>query len=145
MTMFLDLREPPLRVRFLDLSRDVCEWDLMRYACEPPLPVMVFYSPHFPWYIEARTQNPVGVTLQEMFMAIWQSIMTPISHEDYYNNEMDQEARELIAIAWAERCGGNEEERNKGIRRVDFLMEKVGLEGVTKGKDGYFELKVKKV
>lgn len=143
--MFLDLRESPERVRFLELPREVCEWDLMRYACEPPLPVMVFYSPYFPWYIEARTQNPVGVTLYEMFMAIWQSMMTPISHEDYYNNEMDQDAREDIAAAWARRCGNNQEERNKGVRRIDFLMERVGLEGVTKGKDGYFELKVKKV
>lgn len=143
--MFLDLREPPPRVYFHELARHACDWDLMRYACEPPLPVMVFYSSYFPWYIEARTQNPVGVTLYEMFLAIWQSMMTPITREDYYNTEMDQEARELIALAWAHRCGDSQEERNKGIRRVDFLVEKVGLEGVAKGKNGYFELKLKKV
>lgn len=106
---------------------------------------MIFYSPSFPWYIETRTRNPVGITLHEMFEAIWQCMMTPITQEDYYNNEMDQTAREAIALAWAERCGENADERNRGVRRVDFLMEKVGLEGIVKGKDGYFELRVKKV
>ena len=144
-TMFLDLRESPDHVRFRELPRAVNGWDLGRFACEPPLPVMIFYSPSFPWYIEARTRNPVGVTLHEMFEAIWLCMMTPITQEDYYNNEMDQVGRESIAFAWAQRCGENVEERNKGVRRVDFLMEKVGLEGVSKGKDGYFELKVKKV
>ena len=143
--MFLDLRDSPSRVHFNGLHRPVDPWDLNRFACEPPLPVMVFYSPYYPWYIEARTQNPVGVTLHEMLLAIWSSMMASISREDYYNNEMDQATRDLIAIAWAKRCGSNMEERNNGIRRVDFLMDKVGLEGVAKGKDGYFELKIKKI
>ena len=143
--MYLDLRDYFTKVRFHQLPRPVDLWDLNRFACEPPLPIMVFYSPQYPWYIEARTQNPVGVTLHEMLLAIWTSMMTPISREDYYNNEMDQATRDLIAIAWAKRCGSNMEERNNGIRRVDFLMDKVGLEGVAKGKDGYFELKIKKI
>ena len=74
-TMFLDLRESPDHVRFRELPRAVNGWDLGRFACEPPLPVMIFYSPSFPWYIEARTRNPVGVTLHEMFEAIWLCMM----------------------------------------------------------------------
>lgn len=143
--MFLDLRESPDHVRFRELARAANPWDLSRFACEPPLRNMIFYSPSFPWYIEARTHNPVGVTLHEMFEAIWLCMMTPITQEDYYNNEMDQVGREAIALAWAQRCGDNAEERNRGVRRVDFLMARVGLEGVSKGKDGYFELKVKKL
>lgn len=80
-----------------------------------------------------------------MFMAIWVCMRTPITNEDYYNNEMDEESREKIADAWSLRCGDIKEERAMGVRRVDFLMEKVGLEGVTKGKDGMFELKVKRL
>lgn len=144
-SMFLDLRENPLNVRFRHLGGPTNQWDLTRFVCEPPLPVMIFYSPFFPWYIEARSSNPVGVTLQDMFTAIWHCMMTPITSEDYYNNEMDQAAREAIAIAWSERCGHDQEQRTKGVRRVDFLMEKRGLEGIAKGKDGKWELKVKKV
>jgi len=72
-------------------------------------------------------------------------MMTPITNEDYYNNEMDEKTREKIADAWAVRCGESKEERSAGVKRVDFLMEKIALEGVVKGRDGMFELKVKKL
>ena len=143
--MFVDLRDNPSKVRFRDLGRPTNPWDLTRFACEPPLSVMTFYASSFPWYIEARASNPSGVTLHDMFMAIWVCMRTPITNEDYYNNEMDEESREKIADAWSLRCGDIKEERAMGVRRVDFLMEKVGLEGVTKGKDGMFELKVKRL
>ncbi|KAI0685738.1 hypothetical protein BC835DRAFT_1420975 [Cytidiella melzeri] len=144
-SMFLDLRDNPAKVRFRDLGRPTNPWDLTRFACEPPLQVMTFYATNFPWYIEARSSNPSGVTLHDMFYAIWACMMMPITNEDYYNNEMHEESREKIADAWSLRCGDSKEERAMGVRRVDFLMEKVGLEGVTKGKDGMFELKVKRL
>ncbi|KAI0779191.1 hypothetical protein BC629DRAFT_1289935 [Irpex lacteus] len=144
-SMFLDLRDNPHKVRFRDLGRPTNAWDLTRFACEPPLQVMTFYASSFPWYIEARASNPSGVTLYDMFMAIWGCMSTPITNEDYYNNEMDEESREKIADAWSLRCGESKQERSMGVKRVDFLMEKVGLEGVVKGRDGMFELKVKRL
>lgn len=143
--MFLDLRENPTGVWFRDLGRHSNPWDLTRFACEPPLQVMTFYASQFPWYVEARSSNPSGVTLYDMFWAIWACMMTPITNEDYYNNEMDEKTREKIADAWAVRCGESKEERSAGVKRVDFLMEKIALEGVVKGRDGMFELKVKKL
>ena len=143
--MFLDLRDNPAKVRFRELGRPTNPWDLTRFACEPPLMVMTFYSAHFPWYIEARSSNPSGVTLHDMFHAIWSCMITPITNEDYYNNEMDESTREKIAEAWVIRCGDNKEERAMGVKRVDFLMDKVALEGVAKGKDGMWELKVKRL
>lgn len=104
--------------------------------------VMTFYCAKFPWYIEAKSSNPSGVTLYDMFSAIWTCMRTPITNEDFYNTEMDEAKRERIADAWSERCGDNREERALGVKRVDFLMEKVGLEGVAKGKEGMWELKV---
>lgn len=143
--MFLDLRDNPAKVRFRELSRATNPWDLTRFACEPPMMIMTFYCAHFPWYIEARSNNPSGVTLQNMFNAIWACMMTPITNEDYYNNEMDESAREKIAEAWVIRCGDNKEERAMGVKRVDFLMDKVALEGVYKGRDGTWELKMKRL
>ncbi|KAI0338071.1 hypothetical protein BDW22DRAFT_1338754 [Trametopsis cervina] len=143
-SMYLDLRDNPVKVYFRSLGRPTNPWDLTRFACEPPLQVMTFYASNFPWYIEAHSSNPSGVTLHDMFFAIWTCLMTPITNEDYYNNEMDEASREKISEAWSVRCGDKKEERAMGVRRVDFLMEKVALEGVMRGKDGMFELKVKR-
>jgi len=142
--MHLDLRLNPSTLRFRALERDVNPWDLTRFACEPPVPVMRLYSSHYPWYIDAESSNPAGVTLHELFSAIWVSMMTPISQGDYWNNEMDERARERIAEAWAERCE-DDEERKKGVRRVDFLMGRVILEGLVRGKEGMWEMRMKKL
>ena len=101
--MFVDLRDNPSKVRFRDLGRPTNPWDLTRFACEPPLSVMTFYASSFPWYIEARASNPSGVTLHDMFMAIWVCMRTPITNEDYYNNEMDEES-DMYEIHLRESC-----------------------------------------
>lgn len=142
--MYLDLRKNPSTVLFRALGREVNPWDLTRFACEPPLPHMRLYSPYYPWYIEVESTNPSGVTLHELFAAIWASMMTSISNADYYNNEMDDEVRDQIAKAWAARCGENDEQRKSGVRRVDFLTEKVILSGFAKGKDGMWEMRLSK-
>lgn len=70
--------------------------------------------------------------------------MMPIRQEDYWNNEMDEEVRERIGRAWAARCGDREEDRAAGVRRVDFLMDRVVLDGFSKGKEGMWEMKLRK-
>ena len=141
--MFLDLRKNPSTLRFRELNRAVNPWDLTRFTCEPPVSSMRLYSVHLPWYIDVESSNPAGVTLHDLFSAIWLSMMTPISQADWWNNEMDEITRERIARAWAERCV-DEEERQKGVRRVDFLMDRCILHGLEKGKDGMWEMKVKR-
>lgn len=142
--MFLDLRTNPETVQFRDLGRTINQWDLLRFVCEPPLPHMRLYSPFYPWYIEVETSNPSGITLHDLFLAIWHSVQHPIASADYYNTEMDHQVRDKVAHAWAGRCGDDEEQRGMGVRRVDFLMERVVLRGLTKGKDGMWEMKLEK-
>ncbi|KAM5543533.1 hypothetical protein V8D89_002784 [Ganoderma adspersum] len=142
--MALDLRESPNALKFRALKeRPLTSWDLMRFVCEPPLPFMRLYHAQLPWYIEVETQNPSGVTLYDMFCAINQCMMTQIQNADYYNVEMSSETRAQVADAWAARCR-NEEERQQGIRRVDYLMGRVIMEGIQKGKDGLWEIKTRK-
>lgn len=142
--MLHDLRQTPDHVWFHDLNRKVNEWDMTRFVCEPPLPVMTFYNQNWPWYIEATSSNPSGVTLHDMFWAIWTCTQRPIAEEDWYNNEMDDLARAKITDAYDERCGRDVQERSHGVRRVDYFMGRFVLEGITKGKDGMFELKVRR-
>ncbi|KAI0754171.1 hypothetical protein C8Q80DRAFT_1095733 [Daedaleopsis nitida] len=142
--MRLDLRDSPNALKFHALSdRQLTQWDLMRFVCEPPLQVMRFYHTHLPWYIDVEAQNPAGVTLYELFRAFHLCMMTQIDNADYYNVEMNGEARAAIAEAWASRCI-SEAERAQGIRRVDYLMGRFIMEGIQKGKDGCWEIKTRK-
>lgn len=141
--LFHDLRRNPSTIRFHALNRPVNPWDLTRFACEPPQTHMRLYNSHYPWYIDAESANPTGVTLHELFAAIWLSMMTPISNADYWNNEMNGEVRERIAAAWFARCE-DDGERKRGVRRVDFLMDRVILEGFVRGKDGMWEMTIKR-
>ncbi|KZT69997.1 hypothetical protein DAEQUDRAFT_725981 [Daedalea quercina L-15889] len=141
--MHLDLRKNPSTLRFRGLERAINPWDFTRFACEPPVPSMRLYNNHFPWYIDVESSNPAGVTLHDLFSAVWLAMMTPISQADWWNNEMDETTRERITRAWTERCV-DEAERQNGVRRVDFLMERYLLLGFEKGRDGMWEMKVKR-
>ncbi|THH23189.1 hypothetical protein EUX98_g7986 [Antrodiella citrinella] len=142
--MTLDVRDNTDGLRFRDLHRPVNEWDLTRFTCEPPIPSMRLFSDYFPWYIEVETSNPTGITMYDLFRAIWISMQTQISHEDYHNCEMDERVRAQVADAYARRCQGEQAELSMGIRRVDFLMERIILEGFVKSRDGYYEMKLKR-
>ncbi|TBU43874.1 hypothetical protein BD309DRAFT_959695 [Dichomitus squalens] len=142
--MMLDLRESPNTIQFRALKdRQLTSWDMMRFVCEPPLQHMRFYHAHLPWYIDVESQNPAGVTLYDMFATIHMCMMTPIENADYYNVEMNSEARAQVADAWAARCR-TEGERQQGIRRVDYLMGRCIMEGIQKGKDGMWEIRTRK-
>ncbi|GBE83896.1 hypothetical protein SCP_0509530 [Sparassis crispa] len=142
--MCLDIRQVPLTMQFRDVRRQVNAWDLTRFACEPPVARMRLYNAHLPWFIDVESTNPVGVTLHELFNAIWQSMMTPITTMDWFNCEMDDGARGRIADAWASRCT-SQEDRKMGVRRVDFLLDRVVLEGFAKGREGMWEMKLNRL
>ncbi|TCD71975.1 hypothetical protein EIP91_000107 [Steccherinum ochraceum] len=143
-SMTLDLRDNVDLLRIRDLRRPITSWDLTRFTCEPPIPTMRLFSDNYPWYIEVETSNPAGITMHDFFHAIWISTQTPIQNEDYWNCEMDENVRKRIANAYSRRVGDDREEASRGIRRVDFLMDRMILEGLVRTKDGLYELKLKK-
>ena len=105
---------------------------------------MRIFSDYYPWDIEIGASTPVGVTMHDMFRAIWESTQSPIRHEDFWNSEMDDGVRARISNAYHLRCGDNQEALNSGVRRVDFFMDRVLFEGLVRTKDGSFEMKIKK-
>lgn len=142
--MVLDLRRNTDGIRFRELDRPVNEWDLTRFTSEPPVPSMRLFSDYYPWYIEVESSNPTGITMHDLFRAIWTSTQTSIQNEDYWNCEMNDVVRAQIAEAYTRRCRGDSIELGHGIRRVDFLMERIMLEGFVRTKDGLYEMKIKK-
>lgn len=143
--MHYDLRRDANSLRFRALEHHISRWDLTRFACEPPLHNMRLVHAHLPWYIDVESNsNPAGVTLYDLFCAIQNSLLSPISFSDFYNIEMTNDLRDQIAASWAERCR-TEAERNRGVFKVDYLMGKVIMEGITKGRDGLWEIKTRKL
>lgn len=139
-----DLRTPPQTIKFYDIPRPVIGSDLARYACEPPVPYMRLYHSRLPWYIDVQASTYTGVNLQDLILAIWTSLRTPIVHADYYNDELDDEDRDRINWAFKVRCMDDPAETACGVRRVDFLKKNVFFEGLTKGKQGMWEIRTRK-
>lgn len=140
-----DLREDLSRVVFRDLKRQVTGYDLTRFTTEPPTPYMKLFHARLPWYIEVRTANGVGVTFYDLFSQIQAVLWSRIKNSDFYNNELTQDEREKIARAWKERCQYNQGEKNQGVKKVDFLMRDCTFVGLSRGRDGTWEIKTKKV
>jgi hypothetical protein len=133
-----------MSVRFHDLGRHFDRNDLMQYACDPVVPFMRLYHEKLPWYIDVWAHNRTAVTIHELFDQMHDSLMLPILSKDYYNEELDDQDRLKVAEAFKDRCGGQDIEISQGVRRVDFLRGRVIFEGISRGKNGMWELKSRK-
>jgi hypothetical protein len=117
--------------------------NLARYlACEPPIAFMRLYHDRLPWDINVCASNPhIGVTVIDVLTAMYTNLMRGIRDVDYYNRDMDAQARDKIALAWRARCGYDEMEAARGLRRVDFLGRQLIFQGLEKGKQGAWAIR----
>ncbi|KAG1847650.1 hypothetical protein DFJ58DRAFT_730063 [Suillus subalutaceus] len=142
--LILDLRRSQHLLMIPALGRPVVANDLMKPSTNPPTLFMRLYHTRLPWYIDVV---PMGsgsyVTLGDLFMTICQFLAGPIRNEDYYNDELDIEDKEQLRLAWESRCN-NKKERMEGVKRVDFLREKYMFLGLTRGKNGMWQLRTGK-
>lgn len=138
--VILDLRRSQHSLRIRELGRPVVANDLMQPCTNPPTVFMRLYHTRLPWYIDVvPSGNGSYVTLGDLFMNICQSLARPIHHDDYYNDELDADDREELKQTWQKRCS-SKKERMEGVKQVDFLREKYMFLGLTRGKDGMWQL-----
>ncbi|KAG1788749.1 uncharacterized protein HD556DRAFT_1244745 [Suillus plorans] len=138
--VILDLRYSQHSIIIRELRRPVVANDLMRPCTNPPTLFMRIYHSRLPWYIDVvPSGNGSYVTLGDVFMHICQSLARPICYDDYYNDELDADDREELKQAWQERCN-SKKERMEGVKQVDFLREKYMFLGLTRGKNGMWQL-----
>ncbi|THH13995.1 hypothetical protein EW146_g6286 [Bondarzewia mesenterica] len=140
-----DLRENTSRIQFRELRRPVTGYDLNQFATEPPLQFMRLYHTRLPWYIDVFPRDPVGITLQDLFTSMYGILLSRIKHSDLYNSDVTADAESKMLRAYAERCNGDEYVRNQGIMKVDFLMRDFIFLGLSKGKNGMWEMKTRKL
>jgi hypothetical protein len=95
-----DLRSPINTIAFRAVSHSTLPSDLTRFACEPPVPYMCLIHVRLPWYIDVQASNPTGVTLADLFGAIWACLRSPIVHADFWNEELSEADRDKITKAW---------------------------------------------
>lgn len=143
-TVILDLRHSQHLLIIPALGRPVVANDLMKPCTNPPTLFMRLYHTRLPWYIDVV---PFGsgsyVTLGDLFMTICQFLAGPIRSQDFHNNELDAEDKEQLRQTWEARCY-NKKERMEGVKRVDFLREKYMFVGLTRGKNGMWQLRTGK-
>lgn len=76
-----------------------------------------------------------------MLFGIYTQLRRPISQDEYYTDALTARDREMLGLAFEERCGGDLREIAGGVRRVDFLGQEVGFVGLIRSRKGVWELK----
>ncbi|KDQ54216.1 hypothetical protein JAAARDRAFT_60653 [Jaapia argillacea MUCL 33604] len=142
-----DLRRDLNSISFAHLDRRrIHLQDLAQYTTEPCVYEMRIYHQMLPWYIDVRAAQGPGCLIGDLFTAIRANLTKPIRRADYYNQELDERDRDEIAKAFGKRCSyEGEHARRQGIKRVDFLRERVVFEGLVRGKNGMWEMKTSRM
>ncbi|KAJ2912444.1 hypothetical protein MD484_g7974, partial [Candolleomyces efflorescens] len=140
-----DLRENPFTVDpdnlFLNIGRPYNNIDFAQLATTPPSPFMRIFHPSLPWYIDVRPAHPNGVTVYDVLAQMYRQLMSPITGRHYWNEDLTEEDRKAITLAFQRRCGTNAQEIQRGVVQVDYMGKKVIFEGFVKAKGGMWEMK----
>ncbi|KAG6914794.1 hypothetical protein DXG01_015253 [Tephrocybe rancida] len=133
-----DLRQPPSTIT--SHHKGISLRAFAEPATQPPLPSLVIIAPHLPWRLtvypsHARTHGAY-VTVEDVFRELYDMLRTNISAQEYHSLPSEVEKRKITA-AYEQRyrciCGSREyeDEKRRGVRRVDFLMGQTRFMGLS--------------
>ncbi|KAH7908536.1 hypothetical protein BJ138DRAFT_1174138 [Hygrophoropsis aurantiaca] len=137
------LAQPPHTIKYTSA--------LAESATTPPLPRLTLLSPALPWalVIDANTDadGKVGakgmgfVTVWQVLEALYRFLRRPVTTAEYASLPSDvarAHVGEAFHARWSSVRGKDEsrEEYSKGVKRVDFLMEKLRFMGLSCTKQG---------
>jgi hypothetical protein len=123
----------------------------LRIICDviPQWPIELQYSP----YAAAPTlspsplsNSPVPITLGDVLIALHRSLQTRISHIDWARLSISEET--AISRAYTRRCRSVPQlaqfEASQGVRRIDYLLDKVVFRGLVRvlGMEGFEKLRL---
>lgn len=106
---------------------------------------MRLMHPRLPWCGDIFTgPHGPGVTLYDVIRQLFEQLDRPIAAHDFYNEEMGKRDREVLTLAFRERCAMKgefaREEKLKGVKRVDFLGRECVFVGLIR-RTGMWEIK----
>ncbi|KDR76326.1 hypothetical protein GALMADRAFT_247708 [Galerina marginata CBS 339.88] len=125
------------------LGRPADALDLYQLATTPPTHRMLIWHPKLPWKIKIETRHPIsaGITIQDVLNGIYEQLRHAIEHHDFYTIGLASADRELISGVFHERCAGDPREIGGGVRRVDFLGQEFCFVGLSRSRNGTWEMK----
>lgn len=135
-----DLRREPLTVMFRELDHPPLASDMDHSATRPPTQYMRLYHSRLPWYIDIKANGAPYISLADFFSQLSAALNRQISKYDFYNNELDDEDRDVVTRAFFERCR-YEDEKMEGVKRVDYLRGKCEWMGLIPAKNGMWRLR----
>ena len=122
-------------------------------ATNPPLPALAIICEHLPWTITITpTPNAIWtapfVTVGDVLHALHRALCLGVTDPEL--NVLGPAQRDRVHDAYVRRYrrapgAARDMEKAKGIKRVDYLMGRVIMEGIQKGKDGLWEIKTRKL
>lgn len=82
-----------------------------------------------------------------MLVQMYRQLMMPINARHFWNEDVGEGERAAVGAAYAVRVRGREGEAEamRGVVQVDWLGEKIVLEGLVRGKGGMWEIKTRRV
>ena len=142
--LFCDLRTrpgPESELLIRALGRPANELDFFQLATSPPTQRLLIWHRKLPWKIKIECNSIMGITIQDVLAEIYEQLRYPIAHDDFYTVGLISEDRELISEVFHERCNGDPNEILGGVRRIDFLGKEFCFVGLTRSRNGTFEMK----
>ena len=135
---------PALALRSRDVVRSLSR-ALNESATNPPLPSMNINCRHLPWTVRVQASGRCGfVTVNDVLVQIYHSLRKHLSSGEY-NLLGSGRDKERAGDAYRRRyrrfrdARAYNDEKQGGMRRVDFLMDSTRFGGLTRGVNAYGE------
>lgn len=124
--------------------------ELNQPATHPPinrLQIICDLIPQWPINLEYNAPTnglPPPITVYDVMLAVWQNLQVGISHVDWAKLSMGEETQ--VARAYTRRCrtAATQEMmlRAQGVKKVDFLLDKVHFKGLLRIGDSYEQMRL---
>lgn len=121
-------------------------YTLLEPATNPPLPFMTIISPYLKWPFIIHATNSRFVSISDVLSVLYHTLRVNITSSEFHSLRSQKDQRRVTA-AYEDRYRhirdprGREEEKRKGIKRVDFLMGQTRFMGLTWEAPGIWVLK----
>lgn len=131
-----DMRTPPSSVS--TSRRTLPSYSLSDPAINPPLSSLTLTTPYLPWPIHIMSSHRHGyITVKDVLDEIYYTLRTNMTGSEFNSLLSSTSDQRRVVKAYEQRyrrirdLGEYEEEKRKGVKRVDFLMERTKFAGIS--------------
>ncbi|KAH7920074.1 hypothetical protein BV22DRAFT_1021899 [Leucogyrophana mollusca] len=112
-------------------------------ATNPPMATLTLINDVLPWTLTVQANSSSYVAVIDVLDAVYRFLRLTVSKPEY-KALPSQEAKDLVSVAFSKRCHRAptaetyEDEKQKGVKRVDFLVghhKFMGLSSTKRGPD----------